>query len=124
MNYEGKGRTKMTVTVQQFAADPFADHSARFPLGRTRPLVSDAAPSNLVIRPWGLRGMSAAKQQDDPVREAFSYDHDRQIAVDENGVTLSGKPPTADSKTDSDGDEGRSEDWTYDYCPDSPDPAV
>jgi hypothetical protein len=27
---------------------------------------------------------------------------------------------TANSVSDLDGDEGRSEDWTYDFCPDTP----
>ena len=27
---------------------------------------------------------------------------------------------SADSATDLDGDEGKSEDWTYDFCPDEP----
>lgn len=28
--------------------------------------------------------------------------------------------PSADSVSDLDGDEGKSEDWRYDFCPDDP----
>jgi hypothetical protein len=54
---------------------------------------------------------------------AWHYDHDLQLAL-----TLDGRPiteiiasdPSANSVTDLDGDEGKSEDWTYDFCPDDP----
>lgn len=110
----------MTVTVEQFAADPFADHSARFPLSRTSPPVSDSAPSEPTIRPWGLRGMRPAAQQGDPVREVFAYDHNAQLAVDKRGRLLVNAAPTAIKQTDNDGDEGPSEDFQNDFCPDSP----
>jgi hypothetical protein len=52
----------------------------------------------------------------------FVYSHEQQLAVDEQGrpLILTGMAdPTANSVTDSDGDEGRSEDWTYDFVPDN-----
>jgi putative ATP-grasp target RiPP len=110
----------MSITVDQFAADPFADHSARFPMSRTNPPVSDAAPSSPAIRPWGLQGMRPARQQGDPVREVFAYDHDLQVAVDGQGRLLLNAGPTAEKQSDNDGDEGPSEDWKNDFCPDSP----
>jgi hypothetical protein len=70
------------------AADPFADHSARFPLSRANPAASYANPSEPAIRPWGLRGMRPARQQGDPVREVFAYDHELQVAVDKWGRLL------------------------------------
>lgn len=110
----------MTTAIDVFAADPFADHSARFPLSRTSPPVSDAAPSEPAIRPWGLCGMRPAAQQSDPVREVFAYDHDLQVAVDDRGRLLVNAAPTAIKQTDNDGDEGPSEDFQNDFCPDSP----
>lgn len=110
----------MTTTIDSFSADPFADHSARFPLGRAAPPVSDAAPSEPQTRPWGLRGMRPARQQGDPVRAVFSYDHGRRLAVDARGRMLVNADPTAETETNNDGDEGPSEDWKNDFCPDSP----
>jgi putative ATP-grasp target RiPP len=106
--------------VEQFATDPFADHSARFPMSRTNPPVSLAVPSEPAIRPWGLRGMRPARQQGDPVREQFAYDHDLQLAVDGKGRMLLSAAPTAVKQSNNDGDEGPSEDWKNDFCPDSP----
>jgi len=54
---------------------------------------------------------------------AWRYDHDRQLAVTLDGhliVEIIAADPTADSNTDLDGDEGKSEDWVYDFCPDDP----
>ena len=110
----------MTAPIDAFRADPFAVHSARFPLGRTPPTASTATPSEPVVRPWALRGMRPARQQGDPVRKTFVYDHLRQVAVDERGRLLVNADPTAESNTNNDGDEGPSEDWKYDFCPDSP----
>jgi putative ATP-grasp target RiPP len=56
----------------------------------------------------------------------FVYDHDQQVAVDKEGrpLVITGMAdPSADSVTDGDGDEGRSEDWTYDFVPDNLYPA-
>lgn len=54
------------------------------------------------------------------------YDHEQQLAVDREGqplIVTGMADPSADSVTDGDGDEGRSEDWTYDFVPDNPYPA-
>lgn len=112
-----------TAILDQFAADPVASHSGQFPLGRNAGPVDLSAPSPTEIRPWGLVGMRPARQQGDPVREVFAYDHDQQIAIDSRGCSLpTAKEPTAKKNTNNDGDEGPSEDFSYDYCPDdSPD---
>lgn len=65
--------------------------------------------------------MRPARHQGDPVRDAFVYDHARQVAVNCDGVPLTITAATANKVTNSDGDEGRSEDFTYDYCPDASD---
>jgi hypothetical protein len=64
--------------------------------------------------------MRPAHQQGDPLRAVFTYDHDRQIALDPAGKPLTMAQPTANKVTSNDDDEGPSEDFTYDYCPDSP----
>jgi hypothetical protein len=54
---------------------------------------------------------------------AWCYDHDRQLAVAVDGrlvTEIVAGDPSADSVTDLDGDEGKSEDWKYDFCPDEP----
>lgn len=59
-----------------------------------------------------------------PVPE-FVYSHEHQLAVDRDGrpLILTGMAdPSADSVTDGDGDERRSEDWKYDFVPDNPYP--
>jgi len=106
--------------LDQFAADPVAAHSGQFPLGRNATPANRDAPSPAEIRPWGLGGMRSARQQGDPVREAFTYDHVLQVAVNRAGEPLTVTNATATKVTNSDGDEGPSEDFTYDYCPDSP----
>lgn len=56
----------------------------------------------------------------------FAYSHELQLAVDAAGrplIATGMADPSADSVTDGDGDEGRSEDWTYDFVPDNPYPA-
>jgi hypothetical protein len=53
----------------------------------------------------------------------WRYDHDRQLALTLDGHLITeiiAADPTADTVTDLDGDEGKSEDWKYDFCPDSP----
>lgn len=53
----------------------------------------------------------------------WRYDHDRQLALTLDGRLMTeiiAADPTADSNTDLDGDEGKSEDWSYDFCPDDP----
>jgi hypothetical protein len=111
---------KSGVDVERFARDPFADHSSRFPLSRTNPEPPAAGPSPATIRPWGLGGMRTARQQGDPLREAFTYDHARQVAFDGGGRPLTAADPTADKVSSNDGDEGPSEDYNNDYAPDSP----
>ncbi|MBV9728382.1 MAG: hypothetical protein JO309_02995 [Pseudonocardiales bacterium] len=93
--------------------------------GLARPMGTPAGrdvPSPVGVRPWNLRGA--------PVMDrcgagpgAWRYDHDRQLALtlDEHLVTeIIAAEPTANSVTDLNGDEGKSEDWTYDFCPDNP----
>jgi len=105
-----------------FVDDPVASHSAQFGLGRPMgiPAGRDAA-SPAGVRPWNLR---AARVMGPGARVgAWRYDHDRQIAVTLDGrlvLEVVAADPTADSATDLDGDEGKSEDWTYDFCPDEP----
>nr|CTQ98031.1 hypothetical protein [Kibdelosporangium sp. MJ126-NF4] len=42
------------------------------------------------------------------------------MALDRGGVPLTITNATANKVTNNDGDEGPSEDFTYDYCPDAP----
>lgn len=110
-----------TSALDRFSADPVASHSGQFPLGRHARIADLGVASGPTIRPWGLGGMRPARQQGDPLRDLFAYDHHRQIAVDALGRALTaGKEPTAVKNTNNDGDEGPSEDFSYDYCPDSP----
>jgi hypothetical protein len=54
---------------------------------------------------------------------AWRYDHDCQLALTLDGQRITeiiAGDPSADSVTDLDGDEGKSEDWTYDFWPDLP----
>lgn len=106
--------------------DPVASGSEQFGLSRPRldPPGRDI-PSPVGVRPWGLRGMRKGTVAGRSVPE-FVYCHQQQLAVDKNGraLILTGMAdPSADSVTDGDGDEGRSEDWTYDFVPDNPCPA-
>jgi putative ATP-grasp target RiPP len=121
----GMRSTALTDAVwERFAEDPMVSHSAQFPLGCAGGSVDLGSPSDPVIRPWGLRGMRPARHQGDLLREAFTYDHERQIALSLTGQPLTMAEPTANKVTNNDGDEGPSEDYTYDYCPDSPQPTV
>jgi len=106
--------------------DPVASASEQFGLARPRhaPPCRDV-PSPVGVRPWGLRGMRRGAVAGRAV-PAFEYSHEQQVAVDERGrpLIITGMAdPSADSVTDGDGDEGRSEDWTYDFVPDNPYPA-
>jgi putative ATP-grasp target RiPP len=109
-----------TLAFEQFLAEPIATYSGQFPTGRNAAPISSSEPSAVEIRPWALRGMRPARQQGDPIRDAFSYDHKLQIAVTRDGAPLTISNATATKNTNNDGDEGPSEDYTYDYCPDSP----
>ncbi len=114
----------MSTALEEFASDPFAPHSAQFPLGSSTSEQGDfTPPSRQGIRPWNLQAMRPARQQGDPVREVFFYDHDEQVAIDGKGRYLTVEAATANKVTSSDGDEGPSEDFTYDFCPDSSYPA-
>lgn len=106
--------------IDQFASDPVAAHSGQFPLGRNAMPADLSSPSPVGTRPWILSGMRFARQQGNSVSEEFAYDHSRQIAVNRVGVPLTVVDATAKKDTNNDGDEGPSEDFTYDYCPDSP----
>lgn len=64
--------------------------------------------------------MLPTRQQGDPIRESFHYDDDQQVAIDHQGRRLTVEAATANKVTSGDGDEGPSEDFTYDFCPDSP----
>ena len=103
--------------------DPVASASEQFALGRPRhaPPCHDL-PSTEGVRPWGLRGMRSGVVTGRAVPE-FAYSHEQQLAVDVEGqplIVTGMADPSADSVTDGDGDEGRSEDWTYDFVPDNP----
>ncbi len=108
-----------------FADGPLASDSEQFGLARPRNAhPSDEAASPLGTRPWGLRGMIAGAVEARAL-PPFAYCHIQQVAVDAWGrplVLTGAADPTADSVTDGDGDEGRSEDWIYDFVPDNPQP--
>lgn len=103
--------------------DPVASSSEQFGLSRSRhdPSCWDL-PSPVGVRPWGLRGMRRGAVTACPVPE-FVYSHELQVAVDKDGralILIGIADPSADSVSDEDGDEGRSEDWKYDFVPDNP----
>ncbi|MGH3796292.1 MAG: hypothetical protein ACRDSP_15525 [Pseudonocardiaceae bacterium] len=106
--------------------DPVASGSEQFGLCQPRhaPPCHDV-PSPVGVRPWGLRGMRRGAVTGHAAPK-FTCSHEQQVAVDEQGqpLIITGMvDPSAESVTDGDGDEGRSEDWTYDFIPDSPYPA-
>lgn len=103
-----------------FADDPIAPHSAQFPLGSAGGAAQPSVPSGPEQRPWGLGGMRPVRSQGDPVRALFSYDHATQTAIDPDGRTLVAADPSAEKVSDNDGDEGASEDFKHDFCPDQP----
>jgi hypothetical protein len=106
-----------------FADDPIASHSAQF--GLARPVNTPAgpnAPSAVGIRPWNLRAARTMGQRGTHLM-GWRYDHTQQLALAVDGrrvVDLVAAEPTANSVSDLDGDEGKSEDWSYDFCPDNP----
>lgn len=108
----------MPDTLTRFTDDPMASDSAQFPLSRPiRTPDEGTPPSRPGVRPWGLRAMRTLPQRGETT-PAWSYDHDRQIAVGADGNVL--QMATANKVTNNDGDEGPSEDFTYDFAPDSP----
>jgi hypothetical protein len=105
-----------------FTDDPIASHSAQFGLARPADLPpGHHAPSPVDVRPWNLRGARAGSPG---VRIGdWRYDHVLQVALLADGRRLAdamAADPSADSVSDLDGDEGKSEDWQYDFCPDEP----
>lgn len=102
-----------------FADDPIASHSAQFPLARPDNTVSHDRPSPVGVRPWNLRAMTAPPTADWPIGR-YSYNHETQTVVDEMGRPLTMGDPTAYKRSNNDGDEGPSEDWKNDFCPDEP----
>jgi hypothetical protein len=104
-----------------FADDPIASHSAQF--GLARPMgtpVGHDVPSPPGIRPWNLRGaqtMSGGGIRLGP----WYYDHERQRSFASDGHPVTEiVDASAESVSNNDGDEGPSEDWKYDFCPDHP----
>lgn len=108
-----------------FADGPLASDSEQFGLARPRDLrPSDEPPSPPGVRPWGLRWMVPGALRAQPL-PALTYCSAQQVVVDRRGhpLILTGAlDASADSVSDGDGDEGRSEDWKYDFLPDSPRP--
>ena len=103
-----------------FVDDPVASHSAQSGLGRPMGIPAGRdAPSPVGVRPWNLRG---ARVMGRSARlGAWRYDHGRQVAFNVDGrlvMEIIAADPSADSVSDLDGDEGKSEDWSYDFCPD------
>src|SRR5262245_30299993 len=117
MNEEGRQMTVLLDVAGEpagFADDPVASHSARF--GLSRPMGSPAGhdvPSVVGVRPWNLQG-ARVMDRDGTRLGAWRYDHDRQLALALDGQLITeivAADPSADSVTDLDGDEGKSEDW-------------
>lgn len=106
-----------------FADDPIASHSAQF--GLARPADTPAgldAPSPVGVRPWNLRA-AHVMARGGALLTGWHYDHTEQLALTLDGrrvVDLVAAEPSAKSVSDLDGDEGKSEDWSYDFCPDNP----
>jgi len=104
-----------------FTDDPLAPASAQFALARPglAPPDDPARPSGSTTRPFGLRFAHPAPQLHIP---AFSFSSELQMAVTGDGD----RRPVIDvtpmmewsTITHSDGDEGPSEDFGNDFCPD------
>ncbi|TCP43405.1 putative ATP-grasp target RiPP [Tamaricihabitans halophyticus] len=110
-----------TAVLAQFAMDPMASHSAQFPLGAPYDRVSYDEPSCPDVRPWALRGMRTQPRIPAEVARTVRYDHRMQLSVDVAGSpVIEAGPPTVKNKTNLDGDEGPSEDFSYDFVPDEP----
>lgn len=112
-----------STTPEAFADEPLVSHSTRFAMAR--PLgtpAGDDAPSPAGIRPWNLRAAQPVAGGGPDLTD-WRYDHDTQIAVTRDGHPITevmAGDATANSVSHLDGDEGPSEDWTYDFCPDYP----
>lgn len=103
--------------------DALASASEQFGLGRPPGLPAGLdSPSARDVRPWGLRGLV----RPEPIsrhRSGLRYDPGRQLLVGADGRPVledRDDGPSADSVSDYDGDEGKSEDWKYDFAPDHP----
>jgi putative ATP-grasp target RiPP len=111
--------------TSMYGDEPLTSSSEQFGLARPRTSRAPADPASpAATRPWGLRGMRRPGACARPLPE-FTYCHRLQVAVDASGrplVVTGAADATANSVTDGDGDEGRSEDWTYDFIPDNPFP--
>ena len=109
--------------ARQHPAEPVFGFEEQFPLGRPTGAANNTdAPSEEGVRAWGLRGMGALPNKTDQPLPAWRYDHERQIAVDLDGVGINElrMDPSADSVSNNDGDEGPNEDWVHDFMPDTP----
>jgi putative ATP-grasp target RiPP len=112
-----EGKKEMSVTIEQFAADPLAPVSAQLALnGSTFTERRADQPSPVGARPWGLR---RARPATGPGRvlPTWRYDEREQMAVE----IASGLPlivtgdPSADTTETTDGEDGpSSEDWNND----------
>lgn len=113
----------MTTVLTRFADDPLASDSAQFPLARPMGTPDNTdLPSADAVRPWGLRWMTVLPSIGQRITR-WRYDHELQVAVNDDGTPLNETrmgPPTANKVTSNDGDEGPSEDFTYDFAPDTP----
>lgn len=106
----------MTV-APEFSRDPFATHSAQFPLSRgVTASAANEQPSPVGARPWGLRRMACPTASVSADRVEATYDPRRQLHVDRQGrpvVTMG--DPTAVTTGSTDGSEGDpSEDYHND----------
>jgi hypothetical protein len=108
--------------ITRFADEPIASSSAQFPLARPFGARLDGAdtPSPVGVRPWNLRWLTPQSSASEGLPQDWAYDHERQVATDGNGQLLIDGDPSAKSVSNNDGDEGPSEDWSYDFAPDDP----
>jgi putative ATP-grasp target RiPP len=110
----------MTAVLEPgFADDPLATHSAQFPLGQLRERAASDVRSEPGVRPWGLRWMEEGRVAGVEAPRG-TYNPVTQVSVDTEGRPMTEFAATANSVSNQDGDEGASEDWTYDFTPDNP----
>lgn len=80
-----------------------------------RVVMAELGGSELLVRPWGLRGLRPVSGMVGPL-PAYRYDPVRQVAVTADGqlwiTSIDGK--TWSSVAELDGDEGRSETYGWD----------
>lgn len=117
--------TSTTSGKSGFLDDPFASVSAQFALAApamTPPSVD--RPSEVGLRPWGLRDLRSSSEAPASVPEG-RYSGELQMFVDRAGLPLiAGERmdvPTAKTTSKVDGEDGpSSEDWKNDFCGDDP----